>query len=202
MKRHVTLSCTAALIISLPFLAHSVSITSGTGMWPEWWPNELEPYREQAKTTGHRNMSSYFVYELRFTDRADFENAWPHVISVKSQGAPLTLRSVGADYVDQASAPCVRITCPPWSSGWNEFEGLVLGPPWADELKLESGLLPEFVVKHDGKWVPATPGMLHPRIRVRVDLELVVDGKIVDLNRIQLPVDTPIIDKRFEEAQS
>ena len=29
-------------------------------------------------------------------------------------------------------------------------------------------------------------------------LELVVDGEIVDLNRIRLPADTPIIDRRFE----
>jgi hypothetical protein len=28
-------------------------------------------------------------------------------------------------------------------------------------------------------------------------IELVVDGRIVDLNRIPLPVDTPIIDERF-----
>lgn len=30
-------------------------------------------------------------------------------------------------------------------------------------------------------------------------LELVVDGKIVDLNRIRIPAGTPIIDKRFDE---
>lgn len=30
-------------------------------------------------------------------------------------------------------------------------------------------------------------------------IELVVDGKIVDLNRIPLPRDTPIIDERFKE---
>ena len=33
--------------------------------------------------------------------------------------------------------------------------------------------------------------------RARIDLELVVDGKIIDLNRIQIPSDAPIIDKRF-----
>jgi hypothetical protein len=29
-------------------------------------------------------------------------------------------------------------------------------------------------------------------------IELVVDGLIVDLNRIQLPPETPIIDQRFD----
>ena len=33
-------------------------------------------------------------------------------------------------------------------------------------------------------------------------IELVVDGEIVDLNRIRLPADTPIIDERFEDDES
>lgn len=33
-------------------------------------------------------------------------------------------------------------------------------------------------------------------------IELIVDGDIVDLNRILLPPDTPIVDKRFEEQAS
>jgi hypothetical protein len=32
-------------------------------------------------------------------------------------------------------------------------------------------------------------------------IELIVDGKIVDLNRLPLPADTPIIDKRFVEER-
>ena len=32
-------------------------------------------------------------------------------------------------------------------------------------------------------------------------IELVVDGDIVDLNRIPLPADCPIIDKRFQDAK-
>jgi hypothetical protein len=31
-------------------------------------------------------------------------------------------------------------------------------------------------------------------------VELVVDGKIVDLNRIPIPADTPIVDERFDRA--
>lgn len=33
-------------------------------------------------------------------------------------------------------------------------------------------------------------------------IDLVVDGEIVDLNRIPLPADTPIIDNRFKEAKN
>ena len=38
--------------------------------------------------------------------------------------------------------------------------------------------------------------------RARIDIELVVDGNIVDLNRIPLPADTPIIDKRFKDKHN
>jgi hypothetical protein len=31
-----------------------------------------------------------------------------------------------------------------------------------------------------------------------VYIELIMDGEIVDLNRIPLPADTPIIDERFK----
>ena len=33
-------------------------------------------------------------------------------------------------------------------------------------------------------------------------IELVVDGEIVDLNRIPLPADTPIIDQRFKDGKA
>ena len=33
-------------------------------------------------------------------------------------------------------------------------------------------------------------------------IELVVDGEIVDLNRIPLPADTPIVDERFKDEKS
>jgi len=35
----------------------------------------------------------------------------------------------------------------------------------------------------------------------RTEVELIVDGNVVDLNRISLPPDTPIIDKRFADGQ-
>jgi hypothetical protein len=40
----------------------------------------------------------------------------------------------------------------------------------------------------------------HTRWMHTTYIELIVDGNIVDLNRIPLPADTPIIDERFEEA--
>jgi hypothetical protein len=47
-------------------------------------------------------------------------------------------------------------------------------------------------------WVPVQPGDENKGFyyRARVDLELVADGEIIDLNRIKLPTEIPIIDKR------
>jgi hypothetical protein len=33
-----------------------------------------------------------------------------------------------------------------------------------------------------------------------VYIELIVDGDVVDLNRIPLPPDTPVIDERFQDG--
>ena len=35
-----------------------------------------------------------------------------------------------------------------------------------------------------------------------ITIELIVDGKVIDLNRIPLPPDTPIIDERFKDKRS
>jgi hypothetical protein len=36
----------------------------------------------------------------------------------------------------------------------------------------------------------------------KIYIELIVDGEIVDLNRIPLPPDTPIIDERFKDGKT
>lgn len=75
-------------------------------------------------------------------------------------------------------------------------------PPWPESAHLPNGELSEYVASQwvDGRltWVPAEiegerGGFLH---RARVDIELVVDGDVIDLNFIHLPDHTRIIDKR------
>ena len=72
--------------------------------------------------------------------------------------------------------------------------------PWPASIKSPSGELPEYVVASKETWVPfsdkSQKGFIN---RARVDIVLVVDGNIVDLNRIPLPLSTPIIDKRFKK---
>jgi hypothetical protein len=89
---------------------------------------------------------------------------------------------------------------------WQELvkQGKVLrpGPPWLKDILSPSNTLPEYVgaIEDNGKlkWAPSTDkrvsGFLY---RARIEIELVVDGNVIDLNRISLSADTLILDKRF-----
>lgn len=83
--------------------------------------------------------------------------------------------------------------------------------PWPKELIGANGELPEYVVaKRDdaGKmtWVAGDPYAVGDQRfpgffnRARVDIELVVDGEIIDLNELQLPSESVLRDLRFPAA--
>ncbi len=109
----------------------------GPGDWPSSWPKELEPYRKRAETRRGPLGPALISHRIPFSDRDDFEKAWPALLKVKTKGASLTLRSAAAAIVT-----------------------------------------------------------IRPADRSGYRLELAVDGKVIDLNRIRLPADTPIIDNR------
>lgn len=207
---------TASLIASVCFALWSVS---DKGIWPDSWPKQLDPLRPQARTYRH---SSEDVHVIPFTQRVDFESAWPHILTVKSKHAPLVLLSSPDKWLGDPITAGVRIRCPrtgelvtfqganypPGSeSAIADGKFLKLGPPWPDDIKSESGALPEYVVIADGKWRAWDGKQLdEPHVRsfrrARTDLQLIVDGDIVDLNRITLPADTPIVDKRFRDRRN
>jgi hypothetical protein len=98
-----------------------------------------------------------------------------------------------------------------------DFEELVkqgralrAGAPWPIELIQKHGHLPEYVSSKkdaEGKlqWVAADPAAKdqQPRgffNRARIDVELVVDGEIIDLNRVRFPDGAKVIDYRFDEV--
>jgi hypothetical protein len=83
--------------------------------------------------------------------------------------------------VKGAGAPIVLRRPPSFWLG-KESAGVCVHTPPAGEAPLAEGS------KAKGNWERT------------IYLELIVDGEIVDLNRIQLPPDTPIIDERFKEA--
>ena len=143
---------------------------SDKGTWPPSWPEELEPLRKQSRslTGGLVNLTRY---EISFTKRKNFESAWPHILKVKSKGAPVILVRAPDTTLGARINAGVRIHCPP--------------------------------AQTDKRTNPETPisGQLDVRTKwmYTTFIEVVVDGATVDLNRIPLPADTPIIDERFAD---
>lgn len=158
------------------------------GAWPNEWPKELEPLRKQSRTFDGPNpvgtlestlgakiakqtravegpQQPLLHYAIPFTKREDFESAWPHILKVKSQGAPIILRSGSSFWLVKGAKAGVCVHTPP--NGQTPVAG--------DKIKR-------------GRWEET------------IYMELIVDGEIVDLNRLPLPADTPIIDERFNSA--
>ena len=204
-----------ALVVSAILFVTSLCLglvhTMGQGTWPADWPKELEPYRKQARTIGVTTGNQEDVFEISFPNHEEFEKIWPVILTLKSEGAPLTLTTAGsapgwAGLFDN-SKPIVRIYAPSYTSyttgPTTTPDGKTPKPssPWPESAKLPNGQLPKYVVLSDDKttWVPADANhnaLKGFEFRARIEIELVVDGNIIDLNRIRLPAKTPIVDKR------
>jgi hypothetical protein len=196
----------AAIFFWSASAAAFVSIHEG-GQWPAGWPSQLEPYRNRARTfeigTGGVREN---VYEIRFEKVEDFELIWPTILELRSVGASLRVCNVEESGQERKevlpnNAPVVRIYAPVYGSSAQKPGGKVLpvGPPWPQSIMLPDGTLPEYVaISEDGmQWVPAVGKVPNGfRHRARVEIELVADGRILDFNRILVPRETPIVDKR------
>jgi hypothetical protein len=162
MKRRV------ALLMALACCALSSVVADYSvedrGTWPESWPKELEPLRKQSRTL-EGPLVPQLHYQVPFTKREDFESAWPHLLKVKSKGAPLILMR----------SPYTRLG------------------------RIDAGV-----------FIHTPPAQAEDRDKTKKKadresttyIELIVDGQIVNLNRIPLPADTPIIDERFKEQRN
>jgi hypothetical protein len=226
-KSVIVLSAIMTILVASIFICavHSVYAARGItkkGTWPENWPKELEPLRAQALTQSHTQGGN--MYEIPFTSRDKFESVWPHILAVKSEKAPLILSRGPYTRTPRPFNAGVRILSPstgalasPEGASYGYYgpgkESLItdkkllrVGPPWPDYIKSESGGLPKYVVNENGKWAPydsrGGKDFSRKMRRARIDIELIVDGEIVDLNRIPLPADTPIIDKRFQDRHN
>lgn len=169
MKRIIVFLAAIALCAVGPVSAMYSIANRGT--WPKSWPKELETLRKQSRTlVGPLHPQS--TYEIPFTRREDFESVWPHLLKVKSKGAPVIL-----------------VRGPYTFLGANIKAGVVVHSP---------------PVQTDTRTNPETPipAQSNPRTTWMQTnfIELIVDGDIVDLNRIPLPADTPLIDERFKDG--
>ena len=223
MWKKSTIMPLAVMTVLASSICFGMAIVSEAGKWPDSWPKELEPYRKQARTREIAAVYSENVYEIPFEEREEFEKLWPIILKLKDKMAPLRLRSIqkpikkGA--LSDGDKPLVRVYShvhPARPIRYADGRELRPAPPWPDSIKWSTGELPGYVARsEDGNtWIPVErdeprdlvwiPDAVRkpPRgfiYRVRTEIELVVDGTIIDLNRILLPPDTPIIDRRFQE---
>jgi hypothetical protein len=198
-NRVLILMLTIGMASSVCFALVTESLS---GDWPESWPKELEPLRSQARTVHVGHGIQETVYEIPFKSREEFEKVWPYILKVKSKGAPIILENSPSTYSVSGTTMTtgVRIL---WPSGGTvelpDRKRLEAKEPWPDYIKNGAGELPEYVTEEHGKWIPNTPGKKPDFfIRARVDIILVTDGRVIDLNRIELPGETPIVDRRFK----
>jgi hypothetical protein len=171
MKRFIAILA-AVVLGAVCSTAYALYGVNHTGTWPKSWPSELEPLRKQARTLVGP-MDPHRHYAITFTKREDFEAAWPHLLKVKSKGAPVFLVRGPNFFLGDRGKAGVVVHCPPEGQANN---------PATPEAPIE--------------------GVTNPRARyMNMNfIDLVVDGEVVDLNRIPLPGDTPIIDERFKEG--
>jgi hypothetical protein len=172
MKRMIALLAAIAFCAGGP--AYALYSVSAEGTWPKSWPKELEPLRKQSRTL-EGPMSPHLHYAIRFTKRAELESAWPHILKVKSKGAPVILVRSPNFFLGANTKAGVVIHCPPHGQSDNPAtpEAPIAGTTNVRE-----------------RWLYTTY------------VELVADGDVVDLNRLPLPADTPIIDERFKDGKN
>jgi hypothetical protein len=172
MNRKRTSLAALALVFACSFV-FAIWDVSDHGDWPKSWPKELEPLRKQSSTI-QGSEANLIKHHIPFTKREEFEAAWPQLLKVKTKGAPIFL----------SHSPL---------SHWHFGE-------------IKAGVLvhsPSNVPKSDKVAGPIAGAKdLHDRWMATTYIELIVDGEIVDLNRVSLPADTPIIDQRFEKKPS
>ncbi len=171
MKRAIVL--VAIIVFGAAGPAYAIYSVSDKGDWPTTWPKELEPLRTQSRTLVGP-MAPHRHYAIRFTKREEIEAAWPHILKVKSKGTPIFLVHSSNFFLGENVKAGVVVHCPPVGQADN---------PATPEAPI-AGL-----TDAGGRWMNTTY------------IELVVDGDIVDLNRIALPADTPIVDQRFKDEK-
>ena len=160
----------AAAVLGFSSAASALYSVNETGTWPKSWPRQLEPLRVQARTfVGPTVEQQHFA--IRLTRREQFESAWPHLLKVKTKGAPVFL-----------------VRGPNYFLGAGVKAGVIVHSPPAGQST--NPATPEAPI----------PGVTEPRMRWMntTYLEVVVDGQVIDPKRLHLPARTPLFDERSQ----
>ena len=183
MKKALAFIAFIFLLTAIPVQA--LSMGGPGGWWPKSWPKEMETLRKNAWTWSHGRVhegNAWGSYDIAFKTREEFEAAWPYILKLHGKGVPVTL----------LRGPHVRV----WKT--HPAKSQTAGVRIMFSTKVDKKPPPK--LKLEKTDFSATGGVFATECTVR-GIELVVDGKIVDLNRIHLPAAAQIIDKRFPERQ-
>ena len=213
MKHHslTKLYLSLLLLLLITTCSFGVMIVKKGGNWPENWPKVMEPFRTRASTGRFFAGSQTIYYYIEFETREEFESVWPSLLNLKSKGAPLTLHNVDKPSTNPDdkrvlyTKPQVVIICPASGTYQKMPDGKYTHKAeWTKDIEAQQtdNILPQFVVKNlNGKWI-SDPNVdtIETLQQARIELSLYIDGKVIDLNRIRLPENTPIRDvRKFKE---
>ena len=116
MNKRIALAVVFVGVCSVSSAGYLVYSVSDTGTWPKSWPVELDPLRTQSRTlVGPVALDRH--YAISFTKREQFEAAWPHIVKVKRNGAPLFLKRGPNFFLGGDSKAGVVVHCPQRDQG-------------------------------------------------------------------------------------
>ena len=159
---------TSLALLPLARTALALYDVANEGLWPKTWPKELEPLRKQARTL--EGPLAPYMY-LHYEIRFTKREEF-------EAAWPHLWK------VTTKGAPIFLVRSPNQRLGTTLAAGVRVHSPPKDTTQPEAPLPGKPADRETWKWTNY--------------IELVVDGQIVDLNRIALPADTPIVDERFE----
>src|SRR5262245_36690590 len=98
---HKSIACVAAALMALSSWvmycceqSHALVITQEGCKWPINWPEELAEVNKFCRTIEVATGIQENIYEIRFPERAQFEQLWPAIVSIKTTLAPIRLKLI------------------------------------------------------------------------------------------------------------
>lgn len=177
-KMTLAMVCTAATVL-VATISFGVYGVHEEGMWPNSWPEELESFRAQSRTFTH---DSGVIHEIPFTNREEFETAWPHILTLLSKGVALELPASPHNVFGTMKA------------------GVLIPTPWTGQLISPDGTVhptaAESGIPADNFLLPSDRSIIDKRLKERPGkIEVIVDGEIVDWENISRRASTPRLNK-------
>src|SRR5262245_47356243 len=133
MKR--TTALLIAILVCVAGPVYALYGVTNRGTWPKSWPMELEGLRKQSRTLEGPEVL-LLHYAIPFTEREAFEEAWPHLLKVKTRGAPILLRRGPSFWLGKGANAGVCIHTPP-AGELPVADGKAAGGRWERTIYIE-----------------------------------------------------------------